>query len=109
MKNRRWARNPIDAFVAGEQSARHLKPRTDASKEVLLRRVYLDLIGLARLPNIDLAYVDAQARDWGVEAVITRVRALAVLCSETDPVSSGAKDRAWERRSLAAIAKRRGM
>jgi hypothetical protein len=41
------ARNPIDQFVAAEHSPRHLKPRPEASREILLRRVYLDLIGLA--------------------------------------------------------------
>src|SRR5205085_2908103 len=38
--------NPIDAFVAAEHRARGLKPRPAAPREVLLRRVYLDLIGL---------------------------------------------------------------
>lgn len=37
----------------------------------------IDLLGLARLPGLDWSYVDVQARDWGVEAVIARVRALA--------------------------------
>lgn len=37
----------------------------------------IDLLGLVRLPNIDWVYVDAQARDWGVEPVIARARALA--------------------------------
>jgi hypothetical protein len=37
----------------------------------------IDLLGLVRLPGIDWSYVDAQARDWGVDAVIARVRALA--------------------------------
>lgn len=37
----------------------------------------IDLLGLVRHPNVDWSYVDAQARDWGVEAVIARVRALA--------------------------------
>jgi predicted nucleotidyltransferase len=37
----------------------------------------IDLLGLTRLPNIDWSYVDHQARDWGVDDVIARVRALA--------------------------------
>ncbi len=41
-----WVRNPIDAFVAVEHERLGLKPRPTAEKEVLLRRVYLDLIGL---------------------------------------------------------------
>src|SRR4051794_15739150 len=38
--NARRVSNPIDAFVAAEQQAHGLKPRPEASKEVLLRRVY---------------------------------------------------------------------
>jgi len=37
----------------------------------------IDLLGLARLPNIDWNYVEAHARDWGVELLLERVRALA--------------------------------
>ena len=37
----------------------------------------IDLLGLARLPNVDWGYVDRQAKDWGVDDVIARVRALA--------------------------------
>jgi hypothetical protein len=41
-----WARNPIDAFIAAEHGKRSLTPRPPASPAALLRRVYLDLIGL---------------------------------------------------------------
>ena len=41
-----WIRNPIDAFVATEYARLGIKPRPPAPKEVLLRRVYLDLVGL---------------------------------------------------------------
>lgn len=41
-----WARNPIDAFVAAERRKRGLTPLPPAAKDVLLRRVYLDLIGI---------------------------------------------------------------
>lgn len=37
----------------------------------------IDLLGLVRLPNIDWAYVDVEARNWSVDAVIANVRALA--------------------------------
>ena len=37
----------------------------------------VDLLGLVRLPAIDWGYVDARASEWGVLAVIARVRALA--------------------------------
>lgn len=44
--NRSWARNPIDFFIAAKLEANQLQPSTDASREKLLRRVYLDLVGV---------------------------------------------------------------
>lgn len=41
-----WVRNPIDAFLAAEHEARGLAPRPEAARHILLRRLYLDLIGL---------------------------------------------------------------
>ena len=41
-----WSGNPIDAFVARGHAKGGVKPRAEAGKAVLLRRVYLDLIGL---------------------------------------------------------------
>jgi hypothetical protein len=39
-------RNPIDAFILAELEKRGLTPVAEARREVLLRRVYLDLTGL---------------------------------------------------------------
>ncbi|MBP85648.1 MAG: colicin uptake protein [Planctomycetaceae bacterium] len=44
--NAKWVRNPIDAFIAAQHEKRDLTPFPPAEKHVLLRRVYLDLIGL---------------------------------------------------------------
>lgn len=44
--NSRWVANPIDAFVAARHERKGLKPNPPADKATLLRRVYLDLIGL---------------------------------------------------------------
>ncbi len=44
--NTQWARTPIDAFIAADHEKRGLKPRPEAPRATLLRRVYLDLIGL---------------------------------------------------------------
>jgi hypothetical protein len=46
VKNRAWVRNPIDAFIAAEHARHGLTPQPPAEKRLLLRRVYLDLIGL---------------------------------------------------------------
>ena len=45
-ENKQWVRNPIDAFVAARHQQAGLTPNRPARPEVLLRRVYLDLIGL---------------------------------------------------------------
>ncbi len=50
VKNQAWVRNPIDAFVLARLEKEGLTPSPEASKETLLRRVYLDLIGLP--PNV---------------------------------------------------------
>ncbi len=46
VKHPGWVRNPIDAFIAAGHEKKGLHPNPPASKSVLLRRVYLDLIGL---------------------------------------------------------------
>ena len=50
IQNNKWVRNPIDIFIAAEQEQRSLRPRSEAPKQILLRRVYLDLIGLVPTP-----------------------------------------------------------
>src|SRR5687768_8420977 len=44
VKNAAWVRTPVDAFLAAEHEKRGLKPRPEASRETLIRRLYLDLI-----------------------------------------------------------------
>ena len=46
VQNTAWVRNAVDAFLAAEHQSRGLKPRPEADRATLLRRVYLDLIGL---------------------------------------------------------------
>jgi len=67
-------RNSIDAFIAAEHKARGLKPRPPATKEVLLRRVYLDLIGLSPTPEDLAAFESDQSRD-AYEKVVDRLLA----------------------------------
>jgi hypothetical protein len=45
-KDPTWARNPIDNFILARLEAEGLKPSAEASKETLIRRLSLDLIGL---------------------------------------------------------------
>jgi hypothetical protein len=67
-------RNPIDAFIAAEHQARGLKPRREATKEILLRRVYLDLIGLSPTPEELAAFEKDQSPD-AYEKVVDRLLA----------------------------------
>ncbi|MCH7728925.1 MAG: DUF1549 domain-containing protein, partial [Planctomycetes bacterium] len=46
VRNSNWVGNPIDAFVSAQHERHGLVPRPSAPKHVLLRRVYLNLIGL---------------------------------------------------------------
>lgn len=45
-QNKQWARNPIDQFVLARLESEGLSPSTEATPLVLIRRLYLDLIGL---------------------------------------------------------------
>lgn len=46
VKNQKWVRNPIDAFVLERLEAKGLKPEAEADKATLLRRASLTLTGL---------------------------------------------------------------
>jgi hypothetical protein len=72
IKNPTWVRNPIDAFIAAEHEERGLKPRPEASKAVLLRRVYLDLIGLPPTPGELHAFLANSSSD-AYEQVVDRL------------------------------------
>lgn len=49
--NSAWARNQIDQFLLAGMEQAGLSPSPEASKEVLLRRVFLDLTGLPPTPE----------------------------------------------------------
>src|SRR4051812_29571865 len=63
VKNEPWVRNPIDAFVSAEHDKHGLSPRPEAPKHVLLRRVYLDLIGLPPTRDQLHAFLEDQSTD----------------------------------------------
>ncbi|GAB3507657.1 DUF1553 domain-containing protein [Emticicia fontis] len=46
VKNKDWVKNPIDNFVLAKLEEENLQPSKEADKELLLRRVSLDLTGL---------------------------------------------------------------
>ncbi len=61
--------NPIDRFVASEWKARGLSPQAPADKGILLRRVYLDLIGLPPTPA-EAAAFDAASSPGAYEQIV---------------------------------------
>ncbi len=48
--NTAWVRHPIDQFVLAKLETAKLAPSSPADKATLLRRVYLDLIGIPPSP-----------------------------------------------------------
>ncbi|HEV2972601.1 MAG TPA: DUF1549 and DUF1553 domain-containing protein [Pirellulales bacterium] len=55
--------NPIDAFVAAQYASKGLKPVGPADKRALLRRVYLDLIGIPPTPAEQEAFLQDDSPD----------------------------------------------
>jgi len=74
VKHAAWVRRPIDAFIAAEHEARGLAPVGEASKEVLLRRVYIDLVGLPPTRDEQAAFA-ADASPEAYERVVDRLLA----------------------------------
>jgi len=73
--NAAWIRNPIDAFVSAQHQTLDLLPRAEASREVWLRRVHLDLTGIPPTPEEQRAFrLDeaSDAYDKVVDALLQR-------------------------------------
>ncbi len=69
-----WVRNPIDAFVAARLEREQLPPTTEAAPATLIRRVFLDLIGLPPTPAEVEAFLADRAPD-AYERVVDRLLA----------------------------------
>jgi Protein of unknown function (DUF1553)/Protein of unknown function (DUF1549)/Planctomycete cytochrome C len=67
-----WTRTPLDAFVLARLEKEGLSPSVEASKETLLRRLFLDLIGLPPTP----AQIDAFLADTSKTAYEKQVERL---------------------------------
>jgi hypothetical protein len=68
------AANPIDAFIAANYKLKGLHPSGPADKLTLLRRVYLDLIGLPPSPEDQEAFLNDESPD-AYEKVVDRLLA----------------------------------
>jgi len=58
VSRKEWVRNPIDAFVLGKLEKQRWTPSAPATKRALLRRVYLDVIGLPPTPKEQQRFLD---------------------------------------------------
>src|SRR5438105_571717 len=74
VNNGSWVRNPIDAFIAAEHGKHGVQASPPAAKETLLRRVYLDLIGLPPTRQELHAFL-ADGADDAFEKVVDRLLA----------------------------------
>ncbi len=67
-----WVRNPIDAFVLDGLRKSSLAPNSPASRTVLIRRAYMDLVGLPPNPQEVRAFcADSSPKAW--EGVVDRL------------------------------------
>ena len=64
-----WVKTPVDAFIAQAHRRAGVKHADQASREVLVRRLYLDLIGLPPMPGeLDAALKD-DSPNWTTRLV----------------------------------------
>jgi hypothetical protein len=62
--DRSWLRGPLDAFISSQQVRVQLKPQAEAPRLLLVRRLYLDLLGIPAPSDVlDEAQHDT-AVDW---------------------------------------------
>ena len=72
VKDKRWVRNPIDAFVLAGLEQAGLKPAAEADRRTLARRLSLDLTGLPPKPEEVEAFV-ADASPEAYEKLAARL------------------------------------
>lgn len=58
-----WGKNGVDAFVRAQLDREGLVPNPPAKPDVLIRRLYYDLIGLPPTPEVVAAFVSASGND----------------------------------------------
>ncbi|HWC91118.1 MAG TPA: DUF1549 domain-containing protein, partial [Pirellulales bacterium] len=74
VRNTAWTRTPIDAFIAERLEPENIAPSPDAPREVLLRRVFLDLVGLLPTADERQAFL-ADTRPEAYERLVDRLLA----------------------------------
>ena len=74
VKLQHWVRNPIDAFVLANLERNDLEPSPEADRYTLVRRLYLDLIGLPPTPKEVADFVNDNS-PGAYEALVDRLQA----------------------------------
>jgi len=64
VKNRKWIHNGIDAFVLDKLEHEGVAPSPEADRSTLIRRLYLDLIGLPPSPAEWDTWMTDKRSDW---------------------------------------------
>src|SRR5688572_28226031 len=77
---KKWARNPIDQFVAAKLTEEKLKPSREEDRARLLRRVTLDLTGLPPTPEEVATFLTDRSAD-AYERLVDRLLA-SDACAE---------------------------
>jgi hypothetical protein len=72
VRNTAWVRTPVDAFIAHRQEEQGIVPAQDADARTLVRRVYLDLIGLPPTPEEMEAFL-ADSSPQAYERLVDRL------------------------------------
>lgn len=67
-----WIRNPIDHFVLARLESHGIRPSPTADRATLIRRLYLDLLGLPPTPAEVDAFVDDSSPD-AYESLVDRL------------------------------------
>lgn len=63
LQQRDWPRNSIDDFVLAELESRNMVPSAETDRVTLIRRLYLDLLGLPPSPEAVDAFLADDAQD----------------------------------------------
>lgn len=74
VRNRAWVRNPIDRFVLSRLEKEGVAPAPEADRDTLLRRLYLDLVGLPPSPEERAQFLNDTA-DGAYERLVERLLA----------------------------------
>jgi hypothetical protein len=61
VRNTAWVLNPIDNFILKKLEEKGLQPAQEASRRVLIRRLYFDLLGLPPKPEEVKAFVESSS------------------------------------------------